>query len=190
MALFRTFFIGFALSMLVFRAQGQIKNFTTDEQSTPPSSLPCIALDSVSNTSTPSDIYTGIVKCLDEKNYTRAARLFAIAGVFGAYDRLRVKDKSSHQVLRVIQIEAFDRTSKKRKALLFAEMKKQLAEGSSNLQNICDTISKIGEPTYHPYYMINHGLSAFNESKESAIVEDFNNLEAWESALNSYLHCN
>jgi hypothetical protein len=60
---------------------------------------------------------------------------------------------------------------------------------------ICDAIHDFGWPRYFPKYMVDHGLSAMRARVDKAplpnrgLVANFNESEAWNTALNSYLQC-
>ena len=44
-------------------------------------------------------------------------------------------------------------------------------------------------PTYHPAYMIQHGMGAFLGQGSDPLVPGFGPATGWERALDSYLHC-
>ncbi|WP_028872018.1 hypothetical protein [Psychroserpens burtonensis] len=64
-----------------------------------PKPLESVDLSEVTNENNPADILKGMRKCIALKEYKKAVKLFAIAGVYGKYDTYRVKDKSAHQSL-------------------------------------------------------------------------------------------
>ena len=183
----------FILTLLIFGIN-QInaqKNISIEADGNLESTNPlgCVNLSEVTNENNPADILTGMGKCIELKEYEKAAKLFAIAGVYGKYDAYRVKDKSAHQALSVLQqnillnIDEIDRNN------LMKSFKKELEFGSENLNNICQAIQKVGIPNYFPKYMIQHGMKAFYEEKGNGLNENFDSEESWNLALKSYLHC-
>src|SRR6266511_4934720 len=61
------------------------------------STVGCENISSVDNTHTPPDIYKSMVKCAEKGDYAAAIYLFALAGTYTYYDRLRVVDTTAHQ---------------------------------------------------------------------------------------------
>lgn len=151
--------------------------------------LSCVDLSSVTNEHTPADILLGMKKCLEAKNYSSAAKLFAIAGVYGRYDSFRVKDKSAHQALVVIQQNMLMDFTDAEKNLLMEAMESELEKGSKNLTENCKAIRKIGPPKYLPKYMIQHGMQAFLNNGEQWLTDGFDSDASWNLSLESYLHC-
>lgn len=151
----------------------------------------CIELSEVTNENNPADILTGLGKCIELKQFEKAAKLFAISGVYGKFDISRVKDKTAHQALIVLQQNIFMNIEEEDQTKLIKEIKKHLKEKSKELEEICNTIQKIGMPKYFPKYMIQHGIQAFTEEEKegNGLVEDFNSEESWKNALKTYLHC-
>jgi len=149
----------------------------------------CIELSEVTNENNPADILTGMGKCIEIKQYEKAARLFAIAGVYGKYDSYRIKDKSAHQALLVLQQNILLNLDENAQTNLINCIKKELKSGSKELNVICQTIQKVGIPNYYPKYMIQHGIQAFTENGGNGLITEFNSAESWNLALKSYLHC-
>ena len=154
-----------------------------------PNPLECVSLSEVSNNNNPADILKGMAKCIQFEEYQKAARLFAIAGVYGIYDTYRVKDKTAHQALLMLQQNVFSSFDNNQTDLLVQSLKKELGSNSESLTEICLKIKEIGKPAYHPTYMIQHGISAFTDNKGNGLVEDFDSKESWLLALNTYLKC-
>ena len=153
-----------------------------------PNPCNCVEISEITNEHNPADILHGMGKCIEQKDFGKAARLFAIAGVYGKYDSYRVKDKSAHQALIVLQQNILMDISEDDKNNMIAELKKTLEKGSSELKNVCQEIQKVGIPKYHPKYMIQHGIQAFIETDGNGLVEDVNSKESWKLALESYLY--
>jgi hypothetical protein len=77
-----------------------------------------------------------------------------------------------------------------------ADKKKLLGEVSAivgdptRLAETCAQIRVLGAPTYHPTYMIQHGMGAFlGGTGKNGLVEWFHGAIGWEEALSEYLHC-
>ena len=154
-----------------------------------PNPCECVELSKITNTHNPADILHGMKKCIEQKDFGKAVRLFAIAGVYGTYDSYRVKDKSAHQALIVLQQNNIMDSSEDNIKNLMAELKQTLKEDSTELKNVCEEIQKVGIPKYHPKYMIQHGIQAFIDAEGNGLVENFNSEKSWELALKTYLHC-
>ena len=149
----------------------------------------CVALSEVTIENNPADILTGMGKCIEQKQFEKAARLFAIAGVYGRYDAYRVKDKTAHQALLVLQQNILGNIDESDKTNLIAAVKSQFKLGSKELSDLCLAIQLVGIPKYYPKYMIQHGIQAFTENEGNGLIEGFNSEESWNLALKSYLHC-
>lgn len=154
-----------------------------------PKPIACINLSQVTNENNPADILNGMQECIKLKDYTNAAKLFAIAGVYGTYDTYRVKDKSAHQALLVLQLNILEDMDETVKNSLLESLEKVLKEGSENLNEVCQTIRKIGIPKYYPKYMIQHGMQAFAQNEGNGLNEKFDSQKSWSLALKEYLHC-
>ena len=154
-----------------------------------PNPLKCVNLSEVTNENNPADILNGMKECIKQKDFKNAAKLFAIAGVYGKFDIYRVKDKSAHQALLVLQQNIIMNLDESERNSLFESLNKELEKGSNNLNEICQAIRKIGFPKYYPKYMIQHGIQAFTEKKGDGLNEKFDSIVSWNLALKEYLHC-
>jgi hypothetical protein len=54
---------------------------------------------------------------------------------------------------------------------------------------LCAQVTAHGPPTYHPAWMIQHGMMMFNPNTEPPLVAGFDPASAWTQAINEYLHC-
>ncbi len=152
--------------------------------------LTCVDISQVTNQHTPADIIKGIQKCIEIKDFENAAKLFAISGVYGRYDTYRVKDKTAHQALLMLQQNAFMNIDEKTQSSMIEAVQKQLKKGSKNLDTLCQAIQQIGPPKYYPRYMIQHGIQAFTQKESNdGLVENFDSQESWNLSLKKYLHC-
>jgi hypothetical protein len=153
--------------------------------------LNCVCISEVKSSNTPPDILNGMAKCIELGEYIKAARLFAIAGVYGKYDSYRVYDKTAHQALRVLQQNIILNINENQRDSLIKAIGEEIDTESKSLIEICTDIKKVGMPDYYPKYMVQHGINAFIEenNEESGLVEGFDSIESWNMALTSYLHC-
>lgn len=156
-----------------------------------PAKLPCEAADDLRNTYTPVQLYLSINDCVAAKRYREASYLFAMAGVYGRYDQLRVKDRSAHQAVALLKTAVTPHFTDEFRAFLGSYL-----EGA-RLAELCAAMRKVGRPDYFPGYMINHGLGAIQASLEgkpgdadaSPLLETVDPDPLWAEALDSYLHC-
>lgn len=150
--------------------------------------IKCVGLSEVKNTNTPADIFPAVRLCVDAGDFERASDLYALAGVYGRFDTLRVEDESAHQAILVLQINSLETLPQDRAQAFRDHLKANLDPKSSRLQKLCAKIEMIGPPSYEPIYMIQHGMGAFIESEENQEIET-NAAAAWTESLDGYLHC-
>jgi len=151
----------------------------------------CTSLNNLTTNHTPADIYPGLAKCIEENNIEYGSRLFFLAGTYGRYDILRVKDKTSHQALVVLQNRAYRDLEKSDIRTYMMDLKNEMMKDDSRLLlQICSELKKFGHPTYRPVYMIQHGLDALGGENNYPLKSDFDEIGSWENALNGYMHCN
>ena len=150
----------------------------------------CVGFDDLSNEYTPADLYAATAKCFSSDKLEQASQLFALAGAYGAFDQQRVADASAHQAIQMLQMQLFQNEPVEKRKILGEHFIKAFSPDTPELAKSCDQIREIGAPNYFPRYMIQHGIKAFLEQQPNqGLVKDFNSADAWESALNSYLHC-
>lgn len=181
------------LTFIIFAANNiqsqDINSIKAEGNLESPNPCGCIELSEVTNAHNPADILTGMGKCIELKDFDKAAKLFVISGVYGTYDTYRVKDKSAHQGLLILQQNILMDIEQKDQESLFSSLSKTLKKESQELAAVCQTIRQIGIPNYFPKYMIQHGIQAFEDNEGNGLVEDFESEESWELALTNYLHC-
>jgi len=184
-------FLIFTLSFLVISNIHAQKIISIEAEGNLESSNPCgcVDLSEVTSEHNPADILNGMRKCIELKQFKKAARLFALAGVYGKYDAYRVKDRTAHQALLVLQQNILADTDERDKKKLAKCIEKELEKGSEQLSSVCQLIQQIGMPTYHPKYMIQHGIQAFMKPEGDGLVEEFDSEASWNLALENYLHC-
>jgi hypothetical protein len=155
----------------------------------------CVGADQVKNVYTPTDLYPAVAKCAGAGMPERGAFLFALAGLYGRFDALRVADETAHQAVLVAQMQALDALDEDRRQALNGGLQKLTASPEA-LATACREAVRIGPPSYHPRYMIQHGMAALTpwDAPDPALVKDgllkdFDPGAAWRQTLDSYLHC-
>ena len=156
-----------------------------------PNPCGCVELSEVTNQHNTADIFNGMEKCIELKDFKKAAKLLDIARIYGSYDTSRVKDRSSHKIFLLIiaKMDIKLNQNKGDKERLFAYRDKLHKKGSEELKNLCKDIQKIGIPQYFPRYMIQNGMHAFIKKEGYGIVENFDSKKSWDEIFKSYLDC-
>lgn len=149
----------------------------------------CVELSEVSNRNTPADLFPGVQACMEKGEFRKAAKLFALAGAYGRLDQQRVADRSAHQAVTVLKMKHLGGFPKDdAKALTQGIM--AIADDPKALGAMCTEIRALGPPAYYPAYMVQHGMGAFlGHGASGPIRADFRMDDAWEKALDGYLHC-
>lgn len=167
----------------------QIISFKTPGNLESDNALKCVGAENLGSKFTPADLYSAVPICARQGKYSEGFFFIALAGTYGRFDTLRVSDKTAHQAVTVLLMQAFgDMTPDERD-----ELQKIINKTTGNpdsLASTCQLIERIGPPTYYPRYMIQHGMAAFtSNSTDDGLVKDFDAAAAWKLSLNSYLHC-
>jgi hypothetical protein len=171
---------------VVATQHGNVTNLETKDNLRSFHAIDCVDVSSLTTDYTPADLYPAVRKCIDRGDLERGARLYAVAGVYGRFDMLRVLDESARQAIPVLQLNNLSQVDPAIKAKFQATVHGLL--GTDQLPAVCSQVRKLGPPTYYPTYMTQHGMSAFT-GKGGGLKPDFNAAEAWESSLAGYLHC-
>lgn len=134
----------------------------------------------ISSKNTPADIFRLVEKKIKKSEYEEAAMAFIIAMSYGQYDAARVEDTTAHQAITVLRMNLFSGL-KEKDVEKFQEVLGEMIEDS---ELILVTLKNLGEPVYHPRYMIQHGMGTFlgNKSKDG-IVEGFDGEKSWQTIL-------
>lgn len=168
--------------------QARITNYVAPGNLQSNHPLECISSDQAKNIYTPADLYKAVAKCMNADKFKEGLYLYALAGVYGRFDTLRVSDSTAHQALLVLQMQEFDGIAESRKDRLMEEAKK-MAGDKNELNSTCSKIRELGPPNYHPDYMIQHGMSAFTGGHGDGLAPNFDSKASWEKSLDTYLHC-
>lgn len=150
-------------------------------------SVGCVDIASLAARNTPAEILPGVRKCIDDHDYARGVRLFAVADVYGRFDTLRVVDVSAHAAIPALESAYLGQVDRDSIAKFQASLK-EITDSSSKLGELCTQVRALGPPTYSPTYMTLHGMSAFT-GQGGGLKRDFDRSAAWESALKSVLRC-
>lgn len=186
-----------ALSIWMFSAvyaadrasQSQIINHQASGNLESNFELQCVGADKLTNKYTPPDLYRALSKCIQAGNYQDGAFLFALAGVYGRFDTLRVADKTAHQALGVLKMQALGSLDADQQNLLKDSLEKRISS-PKGIVITCKEMVRIGPPGYYPNYMIQHGMDAFIQGgTEKPLTAGFDPKTAWKQSLESYLHC-
>src|SRR5262245_19397681 len=181
----------FVLITFAFAAQiaGQVENYETPGNIESKFDLGCVGANELSSKYTPADLYKAVAKCLEQDKLQEGIFLFALAGVYGRFDTLRVADETAHSAPTVLLMQAlgaFDES----KQNAFSNGLKNMLGNPEGLRAVCKEIVRIGPPNYHPRYMVQHGMKAFiGTGSGDGLVADFSAEAAWKTSLDTYLHC-
>ncbi|WP_020413739.1 hypothetical protein ACJJIP_20010 [Microbulbifer sp. VTAC004] len=146
----------------------------------------CVDINELQANQNPADIFAGMKTCLNSENYSDAAKMYYAAMTYGIYDTKRVSDKTSHQGVIVLRMNTLSGLSEQQFSLLQSEINAIL---ESNEQ-VCKALSERGLPTYHPKYMIQHGIGAFTDNQaNNGLVENFDSQSAWSEAIDKTVKC-
>ncbi len=169
--------------------QPQFKNYEAPGNLESKNDLGCVGAEKLGNRYTPADLYKAVSKCVESSKYKEGVFLFALAGVYGRFDSLRVEDKTAHQAVTVLLMQALGSQDKNKQAAFKEGLNKTLGT-PEGLAAACKDIVRIGPPDYFPRYMIQHGMDAFLKSGSgNGLVIGFDERAAWKQSLDTYLHC-
>lgn len=153
--------------------------------------LDCIDLPEVRNVYTPADLYQATALCFASSQGDRAVKLFWLAAVYGAYDVMRVADRTAHQGLAMLQMNhfgEFPEVDVKTMSDAIGAFRSDPAQWKA----FCSSVRMLGAPSYHPDYMIQHGLAAMQPwaaQGSKGLVEDFDPASAWQTLVDHEMGC-
>jgi hypothetical protein len=150
--------------------------------------LGCIEATQIESSMNPADLYAAMEACARADRPQDALLLFGLAGVYGRFDTLRVADRSAHGGVQIIHRRHVDAVPAEQWTPV-QERLRQTTGDPAELARFCGRVRAVGHPTYHPAYMIQHGMGAFLGQGGDPLVPGFDPTAGWESALDSYLHC-
>lgn len=168
------------------QGQSAILNLESERNLESPVRLNCVSLSDVTAQHNPVDLINGVAQCIEQERYAQAADLYTMAMTYGYYDTLRVSDQTAHQALMVTRMNAFAEAEQADLMALQDAIAVRL-----EAQELCQQLTGLGAPQYHPDYMIQHGMEAFSAMPEEkgGLVAAFDAQAAWQYALQTVPKC-
>jgi hypothetical protein len=160
-------------------------NFKTQGSRMSVRPVACVNLSQVSPLHSPAELLPGVRDCIYIEDYTRAAQLYGLAGLYGRIDVLRVEDPTAHEVISVLIKRNLDRFPQEQLDHVQGAIER-LSNDSRAMKEVCEEIRAIGPPVYYPAYMIDYGT---NEDIEQPINPDFDLQSIWNDSLYEFLKC-
>ncbi|MEP4890750.1 MAG: hypothetical protein ABJV04_12045 [Aliiglaciecola sp.] len=160
-----------------YEAQGNLQPSTT---------LGCVGMNEVSSSHSTADLFLGLTACMDQGEVDKASDLYLVAMSYGYFDTRRVADRSAHQAIMVLRMNAFGDIEKPALDSFLASVTQKTSDNAG----MCETLKQLGQPRYFPTYMIQHGMGAFTEQPHSAgLIDNFDSELAWKEALSVVVNC-
>jgi TPR repeat protein len=158
----------------------------------------CIGRDGVNGQLTPVELYMDVASCIDQEKYEEGLFLYSVAGAYGRFDILRVKDATAHGVVDFLPGMYFKQLDQT-KVATFKERVKQISGNDVLKAKYCLDLESVGPPAYFPTYMISHGMAATANALgvslqgtnpgDNPLVSPFDAPNAWKQAVDEYLQC-
>ncbi|GAC16227.1 hypothetical protein [Aliiglaciecola lipolytica] len=167
-------------------SQESVVNYETQGNLQSHHSLACLSMTQIRSSYTPADLFSGLTSCVEQQQFDSAADMYLAAMSNGYFDTRRVVDRSAHQAVMVLRMNTFAPYDQDVLNLLLSEITQKTTDNSQ----VCGQLKNIGMPTYHPTYMIQHGMGAFTEQKHSnGLINNFDADLAWQEALKVVSNC-
>lgn len=136
----------------------------------------------------PPQLYRSMLNCLRDGQAAPVLPLYLLGSAYGRFDRARVADNTAHQASTALEMQLrqimgdveHDR---------FMGIITELAADPAARAPVCQAVASVGPPSYHPSWMINHGMRQFVGSNEPDLVADFDSSATWQAVLDNYLKC-
>jgi TPR repeat protein len=161
-------------------------------------SVGCIGRDKVNSQLTPVELYKDAASCIDQQKYDDGLFLFSLAGAYGRFDILRVKDATAHGVVGFLPGMFFNQLDKA-KVAAFQDRVKQMNGNDALKAKYCSDLESMSPPGYFPTYMISHGMAAYGNAMgvalaganpgDNPLVSPFEAAKAWKQAVDDYSQC-
>jgi hypothetical protein len=149
----------------------------------------CVPIAALSRTNTPADLLAGANKCADKADYESAVTLYSVAGAYGIFDTLRVRDQSALEALEVLRLNFANSLNERQKAAFGQAIQHALSDAKTHAA-LCTSLEELGPPDYFPTYMVQHGMNAFAGGTPGGELEkDFDAPKAWVTALDAAARC-
>jgi len=153
-----------------------------------PRDLGCVAHEDLSTEMIPPELARIVRACINDAQFDNAFRVWLSFSSYALFDQQRVADESAHAVLQDLYSWTFAAYPRgvmdqvKAAANAFRD-----PEGDAFL-GACAQIIETGHPTYHPAYMIVHGMWP-RKSEEDWLAADFDPVAAWVRAVSEVNGC-
>ncbi|NSX53235.1 hypothetical protein [Parasulfitobacter algicola] len=155
----------------------------------PTRDLECIALSDITSDLTPPDLGLGVQDCMKQGRFDDAVELYIVMQLFARYDTQRVADISARQASHVLSIETSASQGEVAQKELGRAFTRFGKTGSPRHSAVCNHVGSLAPPSYHPSYMIKHGLAFIQGKPRKDFVPGFNASATWSDVLESYLKC-
>lgn len=166
----------------------------TAEMPAAPPAEQCLTRSQLSTELTPVSLDRALTSCVTTSRLDAAVFLFALGGVYGRYDALRVADDTAGQAATIIRANAIQ-SMPAEKQEAFVQHVKAIMANADERATLCASVRSFGPPTYYPAYMVNHGMRAMQATMSGQQLEnggiraDFDSVKGWDAALAGYLQC-
>ncbi|MBK8287186.1 MAG: hypothetical protein IPK97_21265 [Ahniella sp.] len=170
---------------------GNVTRHTTSGNLQSTFDIGCIDVAQVRNVYSPADLFKGAVACFQSGDDAEGRNLFWFALAYGRFDIARVADETAHQGLDVLKMSSFEGFSEEDRVRISERLGASI-NAPDEWAPFCQQLRDLGPPAYHPDYMIQHGIRAFQPiSAESGngLVEDFDPEAAWAMVVDEYMRC-
>jgi len=138
----------------------------------------CVGFGLISKDVTPADIFEGIKVCIQNDKFEEIIPMFLLANLNGRFDAKRVSDRTAGQGIRVMQMNTFGALSSVKQQELQRHLE-NFRNSPSEMDKFCLSARQLDYPTYHPDYMILHGINAFSGIEGNGLKGDFNSEKVW-----------
>jgi hypothetical protein len=172
--------LAMAITSIAF---ADIQTFESEGNLESNASIEAMELEGIKDEHTPADIFKLVAKNIEKKNYEEAAMAYLVGMAYGIYDTKRVEDRTAHQAIAVLRMNALSGLHKDEQK----EFQSALSELIKKDELITKTLEELGKPAYHPRYMIQHGMGAFTGNKtKDGLVSGFDGEKAWKEILKQF----
>ena len=148
----------------------------------------CLPLSADSRTMSPPQLYRSMLNCLRDGQAAPVLPLYFLGTAYGRFDRARVADTSAHQASSALEMqlrEALGEADHDR----FMGIITELSADPGKRAPLCQAVASIGPPTYHPSWMISHGMRQFTGGNAPDLVAGFDPAASWQAVMDNYLKC-
>jgi hypothetical protein len=149
----------------------------------------CIPVARIAPEYSPADLMAGARECVGKGKFELAMRMQVIALMRGAYDTVRVTDKTAHQAVQALMLQmhsAMDERERQEMARVFVPFQDRQ---SSLFRELCKSAAGMAPPDYYPSYMIQHGMDAVTGRTDAPLKEDFDPQHEWDEVVYGYVNC-